>query len=369
MGVSGHRPRGAGPVGAAAAPRSASARCTRSWAGVDAAAASSILPTDGRRIVRALEVVELTGQPFAASAPTIGAPRWDTAIVGLDWETTLLDERLAQRTDAMFADGLVDEVRTLLDRGLRDGVTASRALGYAQVIDDLDAGRRRRWRPANRRSSGPAATCAGSGRGFAATTASPGSTARPPAMSTTRCGYGGTYPDQVMFAKGHGTQNDFVLLPDLDGRLALAPAAVAALCDRRRGLGADGVLRVTTAGAAGEAGVFDRLPEGVAAGRLVHGLPQRRRVDRPDVRQRRAGVRALPAGQRAGEPRRVRRRLAGRARARWCCTPGTPPPPTSPSRWARPTSSAPARRSSAAGPSPGWRSMSATRTWPASTPT
>ncbi|MDX1883138.1 diaminopimelate epimerase [Mycolicibacterium sp. 120270] len=69
----------------------------------------------------------------------------------------------------------------------------------------------------------------------------------------------------MKFAKGHGTQNDFVLLPDLDGRLTLEPAAVAALCDRRRGIGADGVLRVTTAGAAANAGVFDRLPEGVAA--------------------------------------------------------------------------------------------------------
>ena len=107
---------------------------------VDAAAASSILATDGRRIVRALEVVELTGQPFAASAPTIGEPRWDTAIIGLDTETPLLDQRLALRTDTMFADGLVDEVRTLLDRGLRNGVTAARALGYAQVIDDLDNG-------------------------------------------------------------------------------------------------------------------------------------------------------------------------------------------------------------------------------------
>jgi tRNA dimethylallyltransferase len=107
---------------------------------LDADAASSIMPTDGRRIVRALEVVELTGQPFAASAPKIGAPRWDTAIVGLDWDTTVLDGRLAQRTDKMFADGLVDEVRTLLGRGLRDGVNASRALGYAQVIADLDAG-------------------------------------------------------------------------------------------------------------------------------------------------------------------------------------------------------------------------------------
>jgi len=53
----------------------------------------------------------------------------------------------------------------------------------------------------------------------------------------------------MIFAKGHGTQNDFVLLPDLDAELTLTPAVVSALCDRRRGLGADGVLRVTTAGA------------------------------------------------------------------------------------------------------------------------
>ncbi|MCV7228871.1 tRNA (adenosine(37)-N6)-dimethylallyltransferase MiaA [Mycolicibacterium komossense] len=106
----------------------------------DPAAAATILPTDGRRIVRALEVVELTGQPFAASAPTIGAPRWDTAIIGLDWDTELLDERLTRRTDAMFDTGLVEEVLGLLDIGLRDGVTAARALGYAQVITALDAG-------------------------------------------------------------------------------------------------------------------------------------------------------------------------------------------------------------------------------------
>jgi tRNA dimethylallyltransferase len=106
----------------------------------DPAAAAAILPTDGRRTVRALEVVELTGQPFAASAPRIGTPRWDTAIVGLDCDTAILDERLARRTDTMFERGLVDEVRALLRDGLRDGVTASRALGYAQVIAALDAG-------------------------------------------------------------------------------------------------------------------------------------------------------------------------------------------------------------------------------------
>jgi diaminopimelate epimerase len=69
----------------------------------------------------------------------------------------------------------------------------------------------------------------------------------------------------VIFAKGHGTQNDFVVLADLDAALKLTPALVAALCDRRRGLGADGVLRVTTAGAALAAGVFDRVPDGVRA--------------------------------------------------------------------------------------------------------
>jgi diaminopimelate epimerase len=70
----------------------------------------------------------------------------------------------------------------------------------------------------------------------------------------------------VQFAKGHGTQNDFVLLPDPDARLTLTPMAVAALCDRRQGLGADGVLRVTRAAAAQAAGVFERLPEGLQSG-------------------------------------------------------------------------------------------------------
>ncbi|MCV7123594.1 diaminopimelate epimerase [Mycobacterium lacus] len=69
----------------------------------------------------------------------------------------------------------------------------------------------------------------------------------------------------MIFAKGHGTENDFVLLPDIDARVTLSTSQVAALCDRRRGLGADGVLRVTTAGAAATAGVLDRLPDGVGA--------------------------------------------------------------------------------------------------------
>ncbi|MFI9404361.1 tRNA (adenosine(37)-N6)-dimethylallyltransferase MiaA [Nocardia sp. NPDC052316] len=104
----------------------------------DPAAAATILPTDGRRMVRALEVVELTGQPFAASAPEIGRPRWGTVIIGVDRETAELDERIERRTELMFAAGLVDEVRALIDHGLREGVTARRAIGYAQVLAYLD---------------------------------------------------------------------------------------------------------------------------------------------------------------------------------------------------------------------------------------
>ena len=135
--------RRCGPSGRSGWPRSASRRCTPSWPAVDPAAAASILPTDGRRIVRALEVVGAHRTTVRRVGAGDRSRRAGTPlIVGLDWDTALLDERLAQRTDTMFADGLVDEVRALLDAGLRDGVTASRALGYAQVIADLDAGRR-----------------------------------------------------------------------------------------------------------------------------------------------------------------------------------------------------------------------------------
>ncbi len=104
----------------------------------DPVAAATILPTDGRRLVRALEVVELTGRPFAASQPQIGEPRWGTVILGVDRETAELDDRIRRRTAAMFEGGLVGEVRGLLDRGLRAGQTARRAIGYAQVLAYLD---------------------------------------------------------------------------------------------------------------------------------------------------------------------------------------------------------------------------------------
>ncbi|MFH5206773.1 tRNA (adenosine(37)-N6)-dimethylallyltransferase MiaA [Antrihabitans spumae] len=110
----------------------------RALAVADPAAAAAILPSDGRRMVRALEVVELTGQPFAASAPTIGEPRWGTVVIGVDRETAGLDERIERRTDRMFDEGFVAEVEGLVQQGLREGVTARRAIGYAQVLEYLD---------------------------------------------------------------------------------------------------------------------------------------------------------------------------------------------------------------------------------------
>ena len=107
-------------------------------AAVDPAAAAAVLPSNGRRIVRALEVVTLTGRPFPARLATGGPPRYDAVLLGVDRPTPELDERVARRVARMFADGLVAETRDLLDRGLRDGRTASRALGYQQVVAALD---------------------------------------------------------------------------------------------------------------------------------------------------------------------------------------------------------------------------------------
>ena len=103
----------------------------------DAAAAERILPSNGRRIVRALEVIELTGAPFTAALPT-PAPHYESVQIGVDRETAALDERIATRVDLMWAAGLLDEVRALERRGLRDGRTASLALGYQQVLAELD---------------------------------------------------------------------------------------------------------------------------------------------------------------------------------------------------------------------------------------
>ncbi|MEU7902075.1 tRNA (adenosine(37)-N6)-dimethylallyltransferase MiaA [Actinoplanes sp. NPDC049118] len=102
---------------------------------LDASAAAKILPSNGRRIVRALEVIELTGEPFTAALPA-PAPYYESVQIGVDRDTAGLDQRIADRVDLMWAAGLLDEVRGL--DGLREGRTASRALGYQQALAQLD---------------------------------------------------------------------------------------------------------------------------------------------------------------------------------------------------------------------------------------
>lgn len=106
-------------------------------AGVDPEAAAQILPDNGRRVVRALEVVALTGRPFSASLPRLEYADPRTVQVGVDIDRPTLDERIARRVEGMFAGGFVEEVEALLARGLADGRTAGRAIGYREVAGFL----------------------------------------------------------------------------------------------------------------------------------------------------------------------------------------------------------------------------------------
>jgi tRNA dimethylallyltransferase len=101
----------------------------------DPVAAAAILPSNGRRIVRALEVIEMTGRPFSATLPGFDAGR-PAVQIGLRVDRPELDRRIEARVDRMWSSGFEAEVRNL--EGLRDGRTASRALGYQQVLRFLD---------------------------------------------------------------------------------------------------------------------------------------------------------------------------------------------------------------------------------------
>lgn len=105
-------------------------------AAIDPAAASSIEVNNGRRIVRALEVIELTGEPFAARLPA-PTDRYPTVRFGLSIERDVLDSRIEDRVDSMWADGFVQEVQGLASAGLGSAPTAAAALGYRPVLDYL----------------------------------------------------------------------------------------------------------------------------------------------------------------------------------------------------------------------------------------
>jgi len=104
---------------------------------LDPAAAAAILPGNGRRIVRALEVIEISGRPFAATMPAFTENR-PAVQIGLTLPRPELDQRIGARVDRMWEAGLEAEVRGLAAQGLRDGKTASRALGYQQLLRYLD---------------------------------------------------------------------------------------------------------------------------------------------------------------------------------------------------------------------------------------
>ena len=104
---------------------------------IDPAAAERVETSNTRRIVRALEVIEITGRPFSASLPRYEdiAP---TVHIALRCERRLLDLRINERARAMFDGGLVEEVEALIDQGIREGETAPRAIGYAQALAVID---------------------------------------------------------------------------------------------------------------------------------------------------------------------------------------------------------------------------------------
>ncbi len=104
---------------------------------VDPESAARILVENGRRVVRALEVLELTGRPFSATLPRLEYVDPRTVQVGVDIDRPTLDARIAQRVEEMFAAGFVAEVARLLERGLAQGRTAGRAIGYPEVAAHL----------------------------------------------------------------------------------------------------------------------------------------------------------------------------------------------------------------------------------------
>ncbi|MBF4161670.1 tRNA (adenosine(37)-N6)-dimethylallyltransferase MiaA [Nocardioides acrostichi] len=104
---------------------------------VDPEAARRIEPLNGRRVVRALEVVQLTGRPFGASLPRRSYVDAATVQIGVDIDRPTLDSRIEQRVEEMYEAGLVDEVERLLGEGLAEGLTASRAIGYREVMAHL----------------------------------------------------------------------------------------------------------------------------------------------------------------------------------------------------------------------------------------
>ncbi|MCX6445581.1 MAG: tRNA (adenosine(37)-N6)-dimethylallyltransferase MiaA [Actinobacteria bacterium] len=105
---------------------------------LDPAAAIAIDRANLRRIIRALEVIEITGKPFTANLPREESIRYpDARQFGLVMDRELLSTRIDERVNTMFEEGFVEEVQKLMPAGLLEGRTAQRALGYSQIVSHL----------------------------------------------------------------------------------------------------------------------------------------------------------------------------------------------------------------------------------------
>jgi tRNA dimethylallyltransferase len=105
---------------------------------LDPVAASRIIPENGRRSVRAIEIVTLTGEPFAAALPEVPEDWQPVLEIGINGDREDLRNRLEQRVHRMWQQGLIEEVMGLESKGIREGKTSSVAIGYAQALAQLD---------------------------------------------------------------------------------------------------------------------------------------------------------------------------------------------------------------------------------------
>lgn len=105
---------------------------------LDPVAASRIIPENGRRSVRAIEIVTLTGEPFAAALPDVPEDWQPVLEIGVNGPREDLVSRLEKRVQNMWKQGLVEEARSLIPRGIREGKTSSRAIGYSQALAQID---------------------------------------------------------------------------------------------------------------------------------------------------------------------------------------------------------------------------------------
>ena len=105
---------------------------------LDPVAASRIIPENGRRSVRAIEIVTLTGEPFAAALPEVPEDWQPVLEIGINGDREDLRARLEARVHKMWQQGLIDEVKSLEAKGIREGKTSSVAIGYAQALKQID---------------------------------------------------------------------------------------------------------------------------------------------------------------------------------------------------------------------------------------